>query len=123
MEIISRCSPGDMMSKTPKNLEKRQDGGFRWMVAHLTNNIHEAQIVAGRLESEGIPAMIHTEPGSDALGIHIGRLGEIRVLVRPQDYDHVLNIIEPGDPQRLPDISDRITFAPLDDEDEDDDHE
>lgn len=80
------------------------------MVVYITYYIHEAQIVAGRLEAEGIPALIHQEPGASAMGIHIGRLGEIKLLVRPDDYEAALAILAPVEPDSLPDDASRIIF-------------
>lgn len=85
------------------------------MVVYVTHNIHEAQIVAGRLEHEGIPALLHTEPGASAMGITIGRLGEIKVLVHPENYDIALNILFPEEAESLPEDVDRVVFDADDD--------
>lgn len=82
-----------------------------WMVVHVTYDFHEAHIVAGRLQSEGIAAMVHQQAGASAMGIHIGRLGEIRVLVHPQDYDLAISILDPEEADALPDDVDRIIFG------------
>ena len=88
------------------------------MVVYITFNVYEAQIISGRLESEGIPNLVHQEAGASAMGIHIGRLGEVRVLVRPEDYDVAQALLAPPDePAELPDDVDRIIF---DDDDPDD---
>ena len=89
------------------------------MVVYITYNIYEAQIVGGRLEAEGIPNLIYQEAGASAMGIHIGRLGEVRVLVRPEDYDAAQALLLPPDePDSLPDDVDRIIFDDDDPEDE-----
>jgi len=62
------------------DLAKRDTNAY-WAVVFSTPSRPEAHIIVGRLESEGIPAIIHSEVGRDALGIHIGRFGEIQVLV------------------------------------------
>lgn len=64
-----------------------------WVIVLITYNVHEAHIVAGRLIAEGVRAMVYQEPGASALGIHIGRFGEIKVLVRPQDYEAARSIL------------------------------
>lgn len=87
-----------------------------WMIVYITYNFLEAQIVAGRLESEGIQALVHQEAGASAIGIRIGRMGEVKVLVRPVDYDAAEAILFPDVPDALPDDVDRIIF---DDDDED----
>jgi hypothetical protein len=89
----------------------------QWMVVYTTYGLPEAHIVAGRLESEGIPAMVHQMPGANALGIRIGSLGEITVLVRAEDYATALMILEPD---ALADSTDDIRYLGVDDEDDDD---
>lgn len=81
-----------------------------WMIVYITYNFLEAQIVAGRLESEGIQALVHQEAGASAIGIRIGRMGEVKVLVRPDDYDAAEAILFPDEPDVLPDDTDRIIF-------------
>lgn len=91
-------------------LESRKSQPPEWMVVYITYNLHEAQIVAGRLKSEEIDAMIHQEAGASAMGIHIGRLGEIKVLVHPDRYDQAMALLFPDEPGALPDDTDRIIF-------------
>lgn len=91
-----------------------------WMIAYTTYNVHEAQIVAGRLESEGIPAMVHQQAGANAMGIHIGRLGEVYVLVHPDHYEWALSILFPDVPDELPGDVDQIIFGSEDDNSDDD---
>jgi hypothetical protein len=92
-----------------------------WMVVYVAYNINEASIVAGRLKSEGIAVLVHQETGASALGIHIGGLGEVKVLVRPEDYQTALSILGEDAPQaELPDTTDEVTYH-LTDADEDDD--
>lgn len=81
------------------------------MVVYVTNNDVEARIVAGRLESEGIPALVQQEPAGSALGITVGLLGEVRVAVRAEDYDAALEVLDtdPNDPA-LPDELDDILY-------------
>jgi hypothetical protein len=80
----------------------------QWMVVYTTFNSPEAHIVAGRLESEGIPAFVHQAPGANAIGIHIGSLGEVTVVVREEDYWKALMILAPDSPGLLPDNDDII---------------
>ncbi len=88
-----------------------------WRVVHLTNNLAEAQVIAGLLRSERIPAMVHQEAGASAFGITVGRLGEIKVLVSPEDYERALSLLDPDLPDELPDNTDTIIY-PLDHDDE-----
>jgi hypothetical protein len=86
------------------------------MVVYITYNFLEAQIVAGRLESDGIKALVYQEPGANAIGIRIGRMGEVKVLVRAEDYDAAEALLYYEEPNTLPDDIDRIIF---DDDDAD----
>ena len=86
--------------------DKRHD----WMVAWVTYALHEAQIVAGRLHSEGIQALVHQQAGASAMGIHIGQLGEVSVLVHPRDYETALAILTPDSTKHLPQDNSRIIF-------------
>ncbi len=74
------------------DLAKRDNNN--WMVVFSTPSRPEAHIVVGRLENEGIQAFIHSEPGHDALGIHIGRFGEIQVLVDEAQADDARMILD-----------------------------
>lgn len=91
----------------------------QWMVVYTTFNSPEAHIVAGRLESEGIPALVHQAPGASAIGIHIGSLGEVTVLVREDDYWKALAILEPDSPPLPPSSDDDIIYMEVDEEEDD----
>ncbi len=90
-----------------------------WMIVYETPNDTEAHIVAGRLQVEGINAVVHRQPGAAALGITIGLLGSITVLVRPADYEQALSILEPDYLDELPDTTDDISYIGIDDDDSD----
>jgi hypothetical protein len=92
------------------------------MVVFVTYDLAEAHIVAGRLQTEGVPALVYREPGASAIGIHIGKFGEVRVLVRPEDYETALLILEPQQPPELPDTTDEITYWLLEDDDDTEQH-
>ncbi|MBL8132786.1 MAG: DUF2007 domain-containing protein [Anaerolineae bacterium] len=93
--------------------------GADLMVVYSTTNPGEAHIVAGRLESEDIPAAISQEPAGTALGIHIGILGAIRVLVRAEDYERAKVILdEPPEPLSLTEDADQVIFEGDQDVDE-----
>lgn len=67
------------------------------MVVHIAHSEPEAYIVAGRLQSEGIPTFVHQEPVGKAYGLSVGPLGEVKVLVRPEDFDQALAILDDND--------------------------
>lgn len=96
-----------------------------WMVVYVTHNLPEAHIVAGRLEHEGIRTIIHSPIGGNALGITIGSLGEITLLVNPEDYEMALAIIEPDTDPLLPEGGRDIIYYndSFDDDDEYDDYD
>ena len=79
-----------------------------FMVVYVASSDPEAHIVAGRLQSEGIPTWVHQEPVGSAYGITVGPLGEVRVLVRSDDYERALAILEqdPDTDTLLPDADD-----------------
>ncbi|MBZ0296788.1 MAG: DUF2007 domain-containing protein [Anaerolineae bacterium] len=99
------------------NKRKNPDSPI-WMVVLTTYNIHEAHIIAGKLQSEDIPAMVHQQAGANAMGITVGAIGEINVLVRESDYETALAVIEPEYPDELSDNVDRTIFGDLEDDDE-----
>ncbi len=94
---------------------------MEWRIVFTTTNAAEAEIVAGRLRSEHIPAMVHQEAGGRALGITVGVLGEVKVLVRPDDYERAIAVLEPDSPDVLPDSTDSIIY-PVEDEDNHESH-
>lgn len=60
-------------------------------------NVMEAQVVKGRLESEGIPAIISSEAVGTIYGLTAGQLAAARVLVPAPLADKALEILFPGD--------------------------
>jgi hypothetical protein len=103
------------------NLSKpaQDQHGPEWMIVYITYNVVEAHIIAGRLHSEDIPAMVHQEAGASAIGITLGRLGEVKVLVNPGDYERALAILETeaDDIDALPDTTNNVTYY-LDEDDD-----
>lgn len=84
-------------------------------VVYTTYVLVDAHIVVGRLQHEGIPAIVDHMAGMNAIGITFGVLGEIRVLVHLWNYERALEILVPENPEQLnPDNHDYILF----DEDE-----
>lgn len=91
-----------------------------WMVVYETSHDAEAHVVAGRLHVEGIHAVVYRQPGAAALGITIGMLGAITVLVRPEDYERALTLLEPDDYlEELPNTTDDVTYLGIEDDDPD----
>jgi hypothetical protein len=103
--------------------ERRQGSRAEWMVAYVTHNISEGHIAAGRLQAEGIQAIIDHMAGMSAIGITIGSWGEVRVLVHPVDYDRALAILTPEEYDALADSTDDVIYYGGEDEEEDNDNE
>jgi hypothetical protein len=58
---------------------------INWVVVEKTPGITVAEIIAGRLQSEGIPARAWQEGAGEALGLIVGLLGTGHVVV-PEEY-------------------------------------
>lgn len=58
---------------------------IRWEVVEQTAGITVAEIIVGRLQSEGIPARAWQEGAGEALGLIVGLLGTGHVVV-PEEY-------------------------------------
>ncbi len=74
-----------------------------WMVIYVTQHLNDAEIVAGRLKHEGIPAFVDHMAGRSAIGLTLGMWGEVKVLVHPTNYDVACEILFPDEPDELPD--------------------
>jgi hypothetical protein len=96
------------------NLDKHPQR-VEWISVYSTYSLPEAHIVAGRLQHEDIPAMVNSPIGGAAMGIH---LGEIHVLVHPENYLAAAAILNPEDPDMLPDTTNDITYRWEDDDEE-----
>jgi hypothetical protein len=97
-------------------IKKRRITMTEWMVVCTTFNSAEAEIVASRLRAEDIRAMVQQEPAGRVLGITVGALGEIKVLVHPDDYEQALDILDNPEPETLPDTTDKIVYRSDEDE-------
>lgn len=65
----------------------------RWVEVAQTFGLAQAQILAGRLQAEGIPAYAWQEGAGQAAGLLVGLLGAGHVLV-PEEYeDQALDIL------------------------------
>ena len=51
------------------------------MVSVYTTTYMEAQVIKGRLESEGIPVLLNYESAGLVYGITVDGLGEVKVMV------------------------------------------
>jgi hypothetical protein len=67
------------------NMTSGEPQEVRWEVVEQTSGITVAEIIAGRLQSEGIPARAWQEGAGEALGLIVGLLGTGHVVV-PEEY-------------------------------------
>ena len=80
----------EQASSVGENLEDDQEPVVVWEAPNLL----EAQIVVGRLKSEGIPAMIRGETAGTIFGFSTGSLAEAEVLVPAPLAERALEILE-----------------------------
>ena len=101
------------------SLRKRgkSDKGPQWMAVYITHNLPEAHIVIGKLRAHNLPAMLHQEAGATALGITLGNLGEIKVLVSPDDYDEAAALLFTEAGEQIEASNDKIQLIWHDDGD------
>ena len=69
----------------------------RWEEVATTSGITAAQILAGRLQSEGIPARAWQESAGQATGLVVGLLGMGHVVVPEEYVDQALDILDDVD--------------------------
>ncbi len=75
-----------------------------WYVVATTSGIMEAAIIAGRLHSLNIPAVVHREAAGAALGLVVGALGQAQVLVPHAYYAFAKATLDPD--ESLPALDD-----------------
>ena len=75
-------------------MSEREFTSIDWKIVCATTNEMEAEVIAGRLESEGITARTHQEPAGRAFGFTVGLLGEVAVLVDSRHYWRAREILD-----------------------------
>lgn len=65
-----------------------------WIVVGQVNGNLEAEMLRGLLEAQGVEARISQEGAGKALGLGIGRLGEVQILTRAYDQEIAREIME-----------------------------
>jgi hypothetical protein len=65
----------------------------KWVVIRTNISPGEAVVIRGRLESEGIPAVVQQEAVGSVLGLTVGPLGSARVLVPEPQAEQALEIL------------------------------
>lgn len=113
-----------------KSNDDKKSNRPEWIVIYVCHDLQEAHIVAGKLQAFDIPAMVNTVPGASAFGITYGNLGEIKVLIHPEDYDRAEDILFPEEDPQLENNNDKVQYFwsedgdgeyYIEDEDEEDD--
>jgi len=64
-----------------------------WEVIATAAGMTQANIIAGRLESEGIPTKLHYEAAGSIYAITIDGLGEVRILVPAADREKTKEVL------------------------------
>ena len=73
-----------------------QHDSQNWLVVLTTHGVMEATMIAERLRSLGIPAIVHNEPLGAIYGLTIGPLGEAKVLVPESFFDRATEALDDG---------------------------
>ncbi|MCI0520769.1 MAG: DUF2007 domain-containing protein [Chloroflexi bacterium] len=64
-----------------------------WVRVDWTSGDLQAEILRGLLEAQGIPARLSQEGAGKALGLTVGPLGEVEILVAPEDEAAALQVL------------------------------
>jgi len=81
-------------------------GGKSKLVSVYSGNYLQAQIVKGRLESEGVPSLLRYEGAGLVYGVTVDGLGEARVMVPEALAEEAKAIVadqEYGEPEDMTD--------------------
>ncbi len=68
--------------------------GEKWVPVFKAAGLPQAYIVKGRLESFGIPVKLSYEAIGKIYGITVDGLGEVSILVRQDDLEEALQLLE-----------------------------
>ena len=64
-----------------------------WVQIYKTYGMPEAQIIAGQLQTAGIPAQVYPLEAGSQIGITVGKLGEVAVMVPADRLEEAEEII------------------------------
>ena len=70
-------------------------------VVYRASGLLRAQVIKGRLEVSGIPAVLDYDSVSQVFGITIDGLGEVRVMVPIERVDEARELIAAGDDEDI----------------------
>ncbi len=66
----------------------------RWEVVEIVNDSIQAELLRGLLESQGIETIISKEGAGHALGLTIGLMGESQLLVRSENKQAAMKVLD-----------------------------
>ena len=66
----------------------------KWVTVAEVYGDLEAEIIRGLLQANGISVMLSKEGAGQALGLQIGKMGEVQVLVPSENADYSRSIID-----------------------------
>jgi hypothetical protein len=81
---------------------------MEWKLLTKLYGMLDAQMLAGRLEAEGIPTQMWQEGAGKAYGLTVGQLGEVHVLVPEAEWERARAIEAADYSHTLPDYDDPI---------------
>lgn len=64
-----------------------------WVVVETVNGSLNGEILRGLLQAQGIEAMLSQEGAGRALGLEVGPMGEVDILVSPEDVTQARDVI------------------------------
>jgi hypothetical protein len=64
------------------------------VVVYVSQGPLAAEVARGKLEANGVVAILKYEAVGRALGLTVDGLGRVEVLVRPEDEDAALSLLE-----------------------------
>ncbi len=80
-----------------KSAKGERDEEPNWIVVAKVAGVVQAQMMAERLKSLGIPAVAHYESIASIYGLTLGGLGEARILVPESFLIHAQRALESGE--------------------------
>ncbi|MBA4423507.1 MAG: hypothetical protein C0390_10505 [Syntrophus sp. (in: bacteria)] len=70
-----------------------ETGAVVWEAVAAASGMTQANIITGRLESEGIPTKLQYEAAGAIYAITIDGLGEVRILVPAADWERAREVL------------------------------
>ncbi len=99
----SPTTPFSQDSDAGRQVTPGEKQEVRWVEVAQTFGLAQAQILAGRLQSEEIPAYAWQEGAGQATGLVIGLLGAGHVMVPEEFEERALDIL--SDVEEIDDVS------------------